>query len=165
MKIVLIAALGERTRVIGKDNKLLWRLPSDMEHFVQVTKGHSVIMGRRTWESIPKRFRPLADRTNIVVSRKHDYVAEGAQVALSLHDALTGASIAPGNDRVYVIGGGQIYKEALPLADELDLTLVDDDTAGDVFFPHYRDLFTKVTSEESPREENGVSYRFVTLKK
>lgn len=165
MRIVLIAALGQRTRALGKDNKLLWRLPADMEHFKTMTTGHPVIMGRKTWESIPKKFRPLPQRTNIVVTTQREYCPGEAATALSLADALVGASIAPGNDTVYVIGGAQIYTQALSYADELELTLVDDDTPGDVFFPEYAHLFTKIKRESSVQQENGISYKFVTLRK
>ncbi len=165
MRIVLIAAIGEHTRALGKDNKLLWRLPADMEHFKNMTMGHPVIMGRKTWESIPKKFRPLPGRTNIIVSRQREYGAPGAQVATSVDDALIGASIAPGNDIVYVIGGAQIYKQALPHADELELTLVADEAPGDVFFPVFTHLFNRVKRASLTQQENGISYRFVTLRK
>lgn len=165
MEIVLIVAMAARTRAIGHNNKLLWRLPSDVARFKRVTTGHPVIMGRKTWESIPQKFRPLPDRTNIVVTRNHDYEALGAQVAFSLSDALVGARISPGWQRIYVIGGGELYEEALAYAHEIDMTLVASDTDGNVKFPVFEHLFKQVTVSSVPIEENGVTYSFVTFRR
>lgn len=162
--IVLIAALGERTRVIGANNKLLWRLPEDMARFVKLTTGHSVIMGRKTWESIPKKFRPLTNRTNIVLTHNHDFVAEGAQTAFNKNDALIAASLAEGNDIVYVIGGEKVYRAFMKDADRLYLTLVDSDVPGDAYFPEYEKEFRPyLDSGWDGKEENGIKYRFVNF--
>lgn len=163
-KIVLIAALSEHSRVIGANNKLLWRLPSDMARFVTLTTGHSVIMGRKTWESIPKKFRPLPNRTNIVLTHNHDFIAEGAQVAFNKKDALIAASLAEGNDTVYVIGGEKVYRAFLDEAEVLALTLVESGVQGDAFFPEYRAKFP-VSHELETKEENGIRYRFVNFSK
>jgi dihydrofolate reductase len=161
--ISLIAAISEQTRAIGKDNGLIWKIPTDMARFKQLTTGHPVIMGRRTWESLPERFRPLPNRANIVITRDDAYQATGALVAHSIEEALAQAKESEGGDEIYVIGGGEIYVLALPYADRLDLTLVDDRVDGDAHFPSY-DAFT-LTQESEPLTENGVSFRFVTLKR
>src|SRR3989344_4826566 len=160
--IAIIAALGARTRAIGKNNELLWHIPDDLKRFKQLTFGHPVVMGRKTWESLPERFRPLPERTNIVVTRQTGYEAMGATVADSFEDARTAAARAAGADEIFVIGGGELYREALPFANRLYLTLVDADADADTFFPPYEDIFTKVISDES-REWNGLTYRWVNL--
>lgn len=130
-EIVIIAAVA-KNRVIGRDNQLLWHIPEDMAHFKSLTAGHSVLMGRKTWESLPPRFRPLPGRRNIVISRQADYAAPGAEVAGSL-DA--GLALAAADACVFVIGGGEIYAQAMTLADRLELTEVDLEPAGDAWFP------------------------------
>src|SRR5262249_46824197 len=112
--IVAIAAVSKQTRAIGKDNGLIWDLPADLARFRALSKGHPVIMGRRTWESLPEKHRPLPGRTNIVVTRNADYAAEGAEVVTSIDDALVLAKQAPGSDVIVVMGGGEIYSLALP---------------------------------------------------
>src|SRR3989338_8490136 len=121
--IAIIAALGAQTRAIGKDNGLLWHIPDDLKRFKELTLGHSVIMGRKTWESLPEKFRPLPGRTNVVVTRQAGYVAEGAVcgaggawAAAWLGAARAAAARAPGADEMFVIGGGELYREALPFA-------------------------------------------------
>ncbi len=130
-EIVIIAAVGSN-RVIGRDNRLLWNIPADMAHFKSLTAGHTVIMGRKTWESLPPRFRPLPGRRNIVISRQADYAAPGGERAASLENALQLASTA---ERVFVIGGGEIYAQAMAVAHRLELTEVDDAPEGDTLFP------------------------------
>ncbi|MBU3696893.1 dihydrofolate reductase [Dechloromonas sp.] len=130
-EIVIIAAVA-KNRVIGKDNRLLWNIPEDMAHFKALTTGQTVIMGRKTWESLPERFRPLPNRRNIVISRQADYPAPGAEVAGSLEIGLNLASTA---ERVFIIGGEQIYRQAMPLADRLEITEVDLEPEGDAWFP------------------------------
>jgi|CXWL01.1.fsa_nt_gi dihydrofolate reductase len=162
-RISLIAGIGKNTRALGKDNDLLFKISEDMKRFRRLTKGHPVIMGRKTWESLPKEFRPLPGRANFVVTRTHDYEAPGAYVALSLVDALTGASLADGADEIFIIGGGEIYREALPLVHRLYLTLVHDETIGDTFFPEYPE-FTNVI-EKQEFLEHVPPYEFVTLER
>ena len=129
--IALIAAVA-RNGVIGKDNRLLWHLPEDMRHFRETTRGKPVIMGRKTWESLPEKFRPLPGRLNIVVSRDRHYPATGATVADSLASAISAAQDA---EEIFIIGGETLYRQAMPLADRLYLTEIDRDFDGDAFFP------------------------------
>mgnify|MGYP001595361560 FL=1 len=161
--IAIIAAIGQN-RELGLQGKLPWRIPDDMQRFKTLTMGHPVIMGRKTWESIPEKFRPLPGRTNIVVTRQAAYEAKRAVVATSLEDAHAAAAWASGGDTTFIIGGGEIYREALPLTERLYLTLVDAAAEADTFFPPYEDTFTKKISEES-RELNGLTYRWIELTK
>ena len=163
-RIALIAALGAKTHAIGKNGALLWQIPEDLKHFKALTSGHPVVMGRKTWESLPEKFRPLPGRVNIVVTRQAGYRALGASVAKSLDEALRAATLAPGSDEIFVIGGGELYAAALPLADRLYLTLVDSDAAGDAFFPAYENEFTKVLERESCAEHEPP-YEWVTLER
>ena len=131
MKVSLVAAVA-RGGVIGRDGGLPWRLPEDARRFRELTMGHAVVMGRRTWDSLPERFRPLPGRRNVVVTRNPEWVGEGAERAGSLEDALR---LVAGAQQVFVIGGGELYAEALPLADELLLTEIEADVEGDTWFP------------------------------
>jgi dihydrofolate reductase len=160
MALVLIAAVA-RNGVIGSDNRLLWSLPEDMKHFRVVTTGAPVIMGRRTWDSLPERFRPLPGRHNIVLSRQPGFAPVGATVTAGLARAVAAAGTAP---RVFVIGGEQVYREALPLADELVLTEIDRDFAGDAHFPPFsREEFTEASREtHRAAPPNEFGYSFVT---
>ena len=162
--ISIISAISAKNRGIGKNNKLLWDLPGDLRHFRAVTKGHPVIMGQRTWESLPEQFRPLPHRANIVLVHEGEYEAKGAVVVRTLEEAFTRAKAAPGGEEVFVVGGGQAYASALPFADRLYLTLIDDEKDADVFFPEYEKEFTNIISEEA-HEEDEVKYRFVTLER
>lgn len=150
--------------MIGKENALLWYIPDDLKHFKNLTAGHPVIMGRKTWESLPEKFRPLPNRTNIVVTRQGGYTAPGATLVHSLGDALAAAESALGADEVFIIGGAQIYAEALQRADRLYLTLIEDEKEGDAYFPPYEHLFTKTLSNEA-HELDGLRYRWITLQK
>ncbi|KAB2897515.1 MAG: dihydrofolate reductase, partial [Burkholderiaceae bacterium] len=118
--------------VIGKDGTMPWHLPEDLAHFKQLTQGHPVVMGRKTWDSLPARFRPLPGRANIVVTRQAGWQADGAQRAASLEDALALCTQAP---TVWVIGGAQIYAQALPLADRVEVTEIERDFDGDAHAP------------------------------
>jgi len=150
----LIAAVA-RNGAIGKDNALLWRLPEDLKFFKRTTLGCPVIMGRKTWDSIG---RPLPGRRNIVITRNTTWRADGAEVFHDLASALAATADVP---KVFVIGGGELYAQALPLADELVLTEVDADFVGDTFFPKWdRDAFTE-TSRESHKSDAGWAYHFV----
>jgi len=138
-EVALIAAVA-RNGVIGDRNRLLWHLPEDMAFFRQTTTGQAVIMGRKTWESLPARFRPLPGRRNIVLTRDPDFLAPGAEIAHSIDDALRRL---PAEAMAFVIGGAQVYAQALPLADELLLTQIDREFVGDASFPHWpRGAFT-----------------------
>ncbi|GAB2599053.1 dihydrofolate reductase [Kribbella endophytica] len=127
MSVVLIAAVG-RNGVIGRDNDLPWRIREDLQHFKQLTLGHTLVMGRKTYDSIG---RPLPGRRTVVITRQPDWSAEGVEVVHTIDDAL---KLADGND-IYVAGGGEIYRLALPYADRLELTEVDQAPEGDVTFP------------------------------
>ena len=155
-EIVIIAAVA-KNRVIGKDNQLIWNIPEDMAHFKALTAGHTVIMGRKTWESLPPRFRPLPGRRNIVISRQADYAAPGAEVADSLENALTLASSA---STAFIIGGEQIYAQAMALADRLEITEVDLEPEGDAWFPAIPTVNWKKTSKSE-----GSGYAFVTYQR
>ena len=161
-RITLIAAVA-RNGVIGHHKQLPWHLPEDMQHFRRVTAGHSVIMGRRTWESLPPRFRPLPGRRNIVVTRNAQWSAAGAQVAESPRAAVD--SVA-GEDQAFVIGGVELYATALPWADELLLTEIALDFEGDTHFPRFdRSLFVEASRQsyhaQAPNDFDFdiVSYR------
>jgi dihydrofolate reductase len=155
MTISLIAALS-RNRVIGKNNDLPWRLPDDMRFFMETTKGHCVIMGRKNYESLPFKFRPLPERTNIVVTRQKDFIAEGCQIVHSLEEAL--ASIdQESNEEIFVVGGAEIYKLALPYAHKLYLTEIDAEIEGDTFFP----LFDKTIFQEQSRKHHAADAKHI----
>lgn len=161
MKLSLIWAMT-RNRVIGRDNDLPWSLPADMKHFMITTRGHPVIMGRRTFESMDRK--PLPRRTNIVVTRTPGYEAPGALVVESLDAALAVARAqcaADGVDEAFVTGGAGLYAEALPLADRLYVTVIDADLDGDTFFPEldWR-LWREVDREVHPADERHA-YSFV----
>jgi len=159
--IVALVAAVARGGVIGRDGRLPWRLPEDMAHFREVTLGHPVVMGRRTWESLPESFRPLPGRRNVVVSRNEAWTAEGAERAVSLDAAL---EVLTHEERVSVIGGGQLFAEALPAAAELLLTELDLEVEGDTFFP----AWNRAEFVESAREEHiaadGTPFAFVTYR-
>lgn len=162
-RITAIAAIGKHTRVLGKDNDLVWNIPSDLERFRNITRDHPIIMGRKTWESLPPARRPLPKRTNIVVTRNPAYEAPGALVVTSVGEALEKAKTAPGAEEIFIIGGGAIYEAALPYADRLCLTLVDDESEGDVHFPAYPQ-FTRVVEHEL-HPEHTPPYEYVTLER
>lgn len=161
-KISLIAAIG-RNRAIGKDNRLLWNIPGDLPRFKALTLGHPVIMGRKTWESLPEKFRPLPGRANIVITRDSSYEAPGAILAQSFPEALSRARDAEGAEEVFIIGGQQVYECALPFAHRLYLTLVDDEPEGDAFFPAFEDQFTETRSEGG--QENNPPFTLVTYER
>ena len=147
--IVLVAAVA-RNGVIGRAGGLAWNIPEDMAHFKALTAGGTVIMGRSTWESIPARFRPLPGRRNIVLSRQPGFAAPGAEVASALAAALALAASGPNGQAapgtVFVIGGAQVYAEALPLAHRLELTEIQQDFQGDAHFPAgWRQAFDETT--------------------
>ncbi len=139
-ELVLIAAVA-RNGAIGRDNDLVFGDPADQKHFRAATMGCPVIMGRKTWDSLPERFRPLPGRRNVVVTRQKGWQAEGAERAGGLADALALTAQSP---KVFVMGGGELYALALPKADTLLLTEVEADLPGDTFFPTWdRDAFSR----------------------
>ena len=164
MRLSLIAALASN-RAIGKDNELLWHLPEDMRHFRETTRGKPVIMGRKTWESLPESFRPLPGRHNIVVSRDPAYQASGATLAGSLADALRQAEAQTNVEEVFVIGGAQLYHEALPLANRLYLTEIEQDFHGEVFFPNVQPQDWDEISRQPSQETSGPQFSFVVYQR
>lgn len=160
--LVLVAAL-DRQRAIGRGGDLLWNEREDQVHFRRVTMGCPVIMGRRTWDSLPERFRPLPGRRNVVVTRNAHWQAAGAERAASLDAALAMVADAP---RVCVIGGGELYALALPRAQELVLTEIDHEFDGaDTHFPTFdRGAFREVAREDRVGGD-GLRFAFVTYRR
>ena len=160
MHIAIIAAM-DRNRLIGNKNQLPWHLPADLAHFKQVTMGKPVIMGRKTFESIG---RPLPGRTNIVLTGSETFRPEGVLVANSLEQALL---LAGGVDEVMVIGGSLIYRLFLPKADRLYLTYVENEHAGDAWFPEFDLEKWRIiaTEEHMADEKNLCAYTFVTYER
>ena len=164
-RVCAVVALG-KNRELGKEGKLLWHIPDDLKRFKQLTKGHPIIMGRKTFESIVGYLgKPLPDRTNIVVTRHNDIVSRyaGVVVAHSLEEAIEKAK-ALNAEEIHIGGGAQIYEQALPFIEKLYLTLVDAEAEADSFFPPYEKEFTKKVFEEA-REWNGLKYRWVDLER
>lgn len=166
-KISIAVAIGrdhQHNHVIGCRGELLWHIPDDLKRFKALTLGHPVIMGRRTWESLPEKARPLPGRTNIVITRNPDYVANGALVAGSFPEALSLAQQAEGADEIFVAGGTEIYRAALPFTTHLYLTVIDDEKEGDAFFPSYESEFTKETFREE-RVFGDLKYTWLNLER
>ena len=158
-RISAIASIGEN-RELGKGGALIWRISDDLTRLKQLTQGHAIIMGRRTYESIGK---PLPNRTNIIVTRNTSFVADGCVVVHSLDEALTYAREIE-TEEIFIFGGAEIYKEALPHIDRLYLTTVHaEDPDADAFFPDYSE-FTKVVETET-RGQGGLAHDFVTLER
>jgi dihydrofolate reductase len=161
-ELVLVAAL-DRQRAIGRGGGLLWHEREDQAHFRRVTMGAPVIMGRKTWDSVPERFRPLPGRRNLVVTRNPSWRAEGAEPVASLDAALARVADVP---RASVIGGGALYALALPHADTLVLTEIDTAFDGaDTFFPDFDRSAFRETARESRVAGDGTRYAFVTYRK
>jgi dihydrofolate reductase len=159
--ITLVAAVT-RNGAIGRDNDLVFRDPADLRHLRALTMGAPVLMGRKTWDSLPARFKPLPGRRNVVISRQAGLVATGADVVSSLDAALALVADAP---QVFVIGGGQLYAMALPLAQRLVLTEVAAELPGDTFFPAWdRQQFTE-TQRLPHRSDAGVAFDIVTYQR
>ena len=156
--LALIAAVA-RNGVIGSGNALPWRLPADMQRFRALTTGHSVIMGRKTWESIG---RPLGARQNIVVTRQQDFTAKGAIVTTSLEAALRAATMP---EPVFCIGGGELYALALPRATTLHLTQIDQNFSGETRFPEFDPSAWRETAREEHVAPEGFTYAFVTFER
>ena len=150
-----------RNHIIGKNGDLPWHLPEDLAHFKRTTLGQAVVMGRVTWESIPEKFRPLPGRRNVVVSRQADYIATGATVVDSLHAALT---LFPADEVVWLIGGAQLYAQALPLASQLVVTEIDADFEGDAFAPLLGPEWIE-TQRSQYMSAQGLAYSLVTLER
>lgn len=147
--------------VIGKGGTMPWHLPEDLAHFKQLTHGFPVIMGRKTWDSLPLKFRPLPGRANIVITRQPDWQAEGAQRAASLEEALHMAGAA---SEIWVIGGAQIYAQAEPLASRAEVTEIAQDFLGDAFAPTLGQQWVE-TARSDHTSSGGLKFSFVTYKK
>ena len=159
-RITIIAAAASNN-ALGKDNKLIWHLSKDLQHFKTLTNGHAVIMGRRTFESMP---RALPNRTNIVITRQSDYQAENITVTSSLSEALT---IAKNDPRPFIIGGGEIYKQSMSVADEIELTRVHANFDADTFFPEINSHQWKEVwrEEHAADEKHAHAFTFLRYKK
>ena len=151
-----------RDGVIGLAGGLPWRIPEDAQRFRTLTMGHPIVMGRRTWDSLPDRFRPLPGRRNIVVTRNRAWQATGAEAVGSLTDAL---SLLEGAAQAFVIGGGELYAEALARADELLLTEIDAELEGDTYFPTWERAAFDETAREQHVSETGIPFSFVTYRR
>ena len=162
MILSIIVAAAENN-VIGKDNTLIWHLPADMKFFKEKTKGHTIITGRKNYESIPEKFRPLPDRTNIVITRQADYKALGAVVVSSIEEAINYAKQHHANDEVFIIGGAEIYKQTIPICNKIYLTRIHQSFEGDAFFPELTSDWKLVSSEDiSSNEKNKYPFTFQT---
>ena len=145
--ITIIAAVAENN-ALGKDNQLLWHLPDDFKRFKNITSGYHIIMGRKTFESFPK---PLPNRTHVIITRQKDYQPEGCLIVNSLSKAI---SVCPKDEELFIIGGGEIYKQSIEMADKLDITRVHHTFDADTFFPEIDLTKWKLTSEEyNPKDE------------
>jgi dihydrofolate reductase len=158
MMVCMVVAIAQNY-AIGKDNELLWHLPKDLKHFKTITSGGTIIMGRKTFDSIGK---PLPNRRNIVITRNTDLTIKGAEVVNSVEGAL---KIAEGDDVVYIVGGGEIYKMAMDVTDRIYLTTVHHDFEGDAYFPEIDYNIWKETASEHHQsdEKHQFSFTFSTL--
>ena len=144
---ILIAATSQNN-ALGKDNKIIWHLPDDFKRFKELTSGHHIIMGRKTFESFPK---PLPNRTHVVITRQKNYNPEGCTVVNSIEEAFR---ICPENEDVFLIGGAEIYKLGLPFTDKIELTYINETFEADAFFPEIDFSEWKLTNEEfHPKDE------------
>jgi len=159
--LTIIAAASENN-ALGKDNNLVWHLPNDFKRFKALTSGHYIVMGRKTVESFPK---PLPNRTHVIITRQNDYeVPEGCLVVNSLSKAI---EICPENEEVFIIGGGQIYKQSIDIADKIELTRVHTTVEADAFFPEIdEDIWEIIQSEYHPKDEkHQFDFTYLTFVK
>lgn len=163
--ISLIVAVADNN-VIGKDNKLIWHLPADMKFFKEKTTGHCVISGRKNYESIPEKFRPLPNRTNIVITRQKDYPAPGTIIVHSLEDAIKKAK-ETGDEEIFIIGGAEIFIQSMRYADRIYLTRIHHSFEGDVFFPDLNPLEWQETQHHQGlvNEKNKYEHDFLVFEK
>lgn len=159
MTCLSVIAAVARNRVIGLDNALPWRLPEDLQHFRGLTMGHHIIMGRKTFESLG---RLLPGRTSVIVSRQPEYKVPGAKMASSLREAVAACD---GDEEVFVIGGAELYRQALPLADRLYLTEIHAEFQGDAFFPEFDRAVWRESARERHVGANGLAFSFVTYQR
>jgi dihydrofolate reductase len=161
-EIVIIAAVGEQSRLIGNGQELPWHIPEDLKRFKALTKGHAVLMGHRTFESlIHQNGKPLPDRRNIVLAKNVNYLQyPNVEVYSSVDEALNALKTVP---RVFVGGGATVYREFLPVADRMELTIVEGRHEGDVFFPAYEHLIGSMYEVAKENQKDG--FRFLSLKR
>ena len=154
----MIAAVAENN-ALGKNNDLLWHLPNDFKRFKEITSGHHIIMGRKTFESFPK---PLPNRTHVIITRQNDFEYEGCVVVQNIEKAL---SVCPINENLYIIGGGEIYQQSISFADQLDITRVHHSFDADVYFPEIDPEIWELTSEtfHQKDERHLFDYTFQTF--
>jgi dihydrofolate reductase len=158
MTLTAIAAVAQNG-IIGNNNDLVWRLPDDLKHFKSLTKGHTIIMGRKTWESIGAK--PLPHRKHIIITRNLDYDAPGAEVVCTIDEAI---EIARGDVQPFIVGGGEIYKLAMPFVKRMELTIVHHDFEGDTRFPDFNeDAFVEAEKEFHPADDRH-EYAFTFLR-
>ena len=160
MIVTMVVAIGENN-AIGKNNELLWCLPKDLRHFKTITSGHTVIMGRKTYESVGK---PLPKRRNIIITRNTELTVDGAEVVHTIEDAL---ELCKSDEEVFIIGGAEIYKMAMKHTDKIFLTVVHESFEADAFFPEIdRNLWVETAAEKHlPDEKNNLSFTFSTLER
>mgnify|MGYP003587217150 FL=1 len=151
-----------RNGVIGKDGQMPWHLPEDLAHFKQQTGGAPVLMGRKTWESLPPRFRPLPGRRNVVISRQAHWQAEGAERAAGLQEAI---ALCAGAPELWVIGGGEIYAQAVPLAQRAMVTEIDRDYEGDTYAPELGSGWRETARSAHTAARDGLPFSFVTYER
>ncbi|MCO5144035.1 MAG: dihydrofolate reductase [Oligoflexia bacterium] len=161
MNVSLVVAMSEN-RVIGIENRLPWNIPEDLKRFKQITSGHPIIMGRKTYESIG---RLLPNRTNIIISRNKDYRVQNAIICHSLSEAIEWAQKSPGSDEIFVIGGGEIFKQAIPLSNKIYLTKVLWAFEGDAYFPEFDEENFDTKSEEKLSDSPPSVLQILSRKK
>jgi dihydrofolate reductase len=156
--VIMIAAVAENN-ALGKNNDLLWHLPNDFKRFKEITSGHHIIMGRKTFESFPK---PLPNRTHVIITRQNDFEYEGCVVVQNIEKAL---SVCPINENLYIIGGGEIYQQSISFADQLDITRVHHSFDADVYFPEIDPEIWELSSEtfHLKDERHLFDYTFQTF--
>ena len=156
--MISIIVATSKNRVIGNNNSLIWKLPADLKRFKQITTGNTIVMGRKTYESIGK---PLPNRRNIIITRDTNYLVDNCEIVNSLEEALMLC-----NNDCFIIGGGEIYKQSIDIADKIYLTLVQEDFEGDTYFPEIGKEWTKVSREDfEPDEKNAHKYSFINYEK
>ena len=156
--MINIIVATSKNRVIGNNNSLIWKLPADLKRFKQITTGSTVVMGRKTYESIGK---PLPDRRNIIITRDTNYLVDNCEIVNSLEEALMLC-----NNDCFIIGGGEIYRQSMSIADKIYLTLVHEDFEGDTEFPEIGSEWKMVTSQDfEPDEKNKPKYSFIEYMK
>lgn len=153
--MIKIIAACSSNRVIGKDNTLIWKVPGDLKRFKEMTTGHTVVMGRLTYESIGK---PLPNRTNVIITRNPEYKVEGCEVIYNGYTALKEILNRSKNEDIFIIGGGNVYSQFLPYADVIELTYIDKEFEGDTFFPEIPNTFLEVKREDLECKDFNYSY-------